>query len=197
MRARVLWVAAAVVVAIAAVALAWLNTDLARFANADEVGRLLSRARDAPWAPAMVVAAFVASGLVAFPLNIMVLATAAVFGPRLGLLYSAIGLLCNAVVLYGAGRYLGRMIPAQAFLPVLPFTITSLAAGASAIRFSDYMIGTVLGCAPGTILLALIGDRIVAMALHPTLGEISTFLLCVAAYLALVVGAQALLSRRR
>ena len=38
-------------------------------------------------------------------------------------------------------------------LPVAPFTLVNLAAGASGIRFADFLVGTVIGLLPGLVLL--------------------------------------------
>jgi uncharacterized membrane protein YdjX (TVP38/TMEM64 family) len=81
-------------------------------------------------------------------------------------------------------------------LPVAPFTLVNLAAGASAIRLTDFVIGTVLGMAPGVTLMAVMGDRVASLFSHPTLGELGLLALCVVAWIALAFSAQALLSRR-
>ena len=82
-------------------------------------------------------------------------------------------------------------------LPVAPFTLVNLAAGASGISLFDFMLGSLLGLAPGLLLLSFMGDRIVRIAADPSIVEISVLLLCIAAYVGLAFAAQALLSRRR
>jgi len=151
----------------------------------------------------------------------LIFATAAVFGPWFGALYSAFGALSSALVMYGVGARFGtdalarlpgprlkralqavrtRGVPAVVtlrLLPVAPFTLVNLAAGASAIRLTDFVIGTVLGMAPGVTLMAVMGDRVASLFSHPTLGELGLLALCVVAWIALAFSAQALLSRRR
>jgi uncharacterized membrane protein YdjX (TVP38/TMEM64 family) len=200
--------------------LAWHFNGLSEIVAPSRVRDLLSAARDEPWAIALVLAVFVLAGAVAFPVNILIFATAAVFGPWFGALYSAFGALSSALVMYGVGARFGtdalarlpgprlkralqavrtRGVPAVVtlrLLPVAPFTLVNLAAGASAIRLTDFVIGTVLGMAPGVTLMAVMGDRVASLFSHPTLGELGLLALCVVAWIALAFSAQALLSRR-
>jgi len=52
-------------------------------------------------------------------------------------------------------------------LPIAPFTIINLIAGASHIRFRHFVLGTIIGMAPGTLILVLFVDRIVAAVRTP------------------------------
>jgi phospholipase D1/2 len=200
--------------------LAWHFTGLSQIVAPDGVRDLLSAARGEPWAIALVVAVFVLAGAVAFPVNILIFATAAVFGPWLGALYSTLGALGSAVVMYWVGVRFGkdalerlsgprlkhaleavrtRGVPAVVTLrlvPVAPFTLVNLAAGASAIRLTDFLLGTVLGMAPGVTLMAVMGDRVANLFSHPTVGELDLLALCLVAWIALAFSVQALLSRR-
>src|SRR3546814_10069304 len=45
-------------------------------------------------------------------------------------------------------------------VPFAPFSVVNLLAGATHIRFSDFMLGTALGTAPGALALILLGDRL-------------------------------------
>jgi phospholipase D1/2 len=164
--------------------------------------------------------AFLVAGAIAFPINILVLATAAAFGPWLGALYSAIGSLASALIMYFVGAHFGqarlmRLLGHRArraleavrrrgvlavvtfrIVPVAPFTIVNLAAGASAIAFGDFVVGSLIGMAPGLALVSFMGDRIVAIVSDPTAEEIAILALAIVGYIGLALGAQALLSRR-
>ena len=80
-------------------------------------------------------------------------------------------------------------------VPVAPFTLVNLAAGASGIRLADFVIGTLLGMGPGLVVLSFMGDRIVQVFAHPGVGEVALLLLCAAAWVALSVAAQTVVSR--
>jgi phospholipase D1/2 len=81
-------------------------------------------------------------------------------------------------------------------LPIAPFTVVNLAAGASGIRFVDFLVGTLIGMLPGLVLLSVMGDRIIRILAEPSVGDILILVLCVAALIGLAIAAQAVLSRR-
>jgi uncharacterized membrane protein YdjX (TVP38/TMEM64 family) len=185
--------------------LAWHFTGLSQIVAPDRVRELLSAARGEPWAVVLVVVVFVLAGAVAFPVNVLIFATAAVFGPWFGALYAALGALSSALVMYGVGARFGRealaRLAGRRLRRALEAVRTrgvpvNLAAGASAIRLTDFVLGTLLGMAPGVALMAVMGDRVASLFAHPTAGELGLLALCAVAWIALAFSAQALLSRR-
>ena len=221
MRTKALLTVATLLLGIMGIAFAWHFTGLAEIVTADRIRHFLASARGDPWAPALVLAAYLIAGVVAFPVNILILATAAVFGPWLGFAYSALGVFTSAFLVYFVGAYLGKatverllgpklrrvldgarkrgvlVVVAFRVVPVAPGTVVNLALGASGIRLADFAIGSVVGMTPGLLLVSIMGDRLVAVITDPTVGEIGVLVLCVVAYFALVFAAQVLLSRRR
>jgi len=161
----------------------------------------------------------VIGGLVAFPVTILIAATAAAFGPLSGFCYAAAGTLASALVTYAAGARLGketvnllagprvnrvrRRIARQGviaiavirLIPIAPFTVVNLVAGASAIRLRDYLIGTALGMAPGMLVMSALGHQIVRMLTEPTLVELALLAGAVALWIAVAVGVNVLVSR--
>jgi uncharacterized membrane protein YdjX (TVP38/TMEM64 family) len=97
----------------------------------------------------------------------------------------------SAVVTYGLGHQLGRhtvrrlagsrldrisrrlaqrgvlTVIAVRVLPVAPFTIVNMVAGASHISFRDFFIGTIIGEVPGLIAMAAFFDEAWAAIRHP------------------------------
>jgi phospholipase D1/2 len=211
----------ALVLGITAIALAWNFTGLAEIVTADRIRHLLASARGDPWAPLLVLAAYLIAAVVAFPVNVLILATAAVFGPWFGFVYSAIGVFTSAFLVYFVGAWLGKetlervlgpklrrvldgarerglfVVVAFRIVPVAPGTVVNLALGASGIRFADFAIGSIVGMTPGLLLVSIMGDRLVALITDPTVGEVGVLVLCIAAYLALAFVAQILVSRHR
>jgi len=199
--------------------LAWQVTGLSELAEPEQVQELMSASAGKPWAVAVVVMAFLLGGAVAFPVTIMILATAAVFGPWLGLLYAAVGAWTSALVMYGIGtrfgqEALGRLlgtrwnrareqlrrrgllaVVAVRVVPVAPFTLVNLAAGAGGVRLVDFAVGTVLGLGPGLVAMSFLGDRIVRVVAQPGAGEIMLLVLGAAAWIALSLAAQTIVSR--
>jgi phospholipase D1/2 len=206
---------------IVALMLAWRFTPLASLARLDTIRQWLAAIAEAPAAPLFVIAAFIGGGLVVFPVVVLIAATAAAFGPWLGFAYSFAGALASAVVTYAIGAAIGRRalesvlgarldrvrraivergvfaIAALRLVPIAPFTLVNVAAGASKVRLSDYLIGTAIGMAPGITTMSALGYQIWTIVAHPSLANLAIFLLVVAGWLAVTLGAQALILRHR
>ena len=219
-RLRPLLIALICVLVLLGIALAWRYTPLSGLVTADNVRAVLKAVRGEPWAIVVVVLVFVLAGAIVFPLNILILTTAAVFGPWLGILYGGAGTVSSGLVMFLIGSRLGRealyrmlgerwrhglesvrkrgLLAVVTFrlLPIAPFTLVNLAAGASGIRFVDFLVGTLIGMLPGLVLLSVMGDRIIRILAEPSAGDIAILVVCVAALIGLAVAAQALLSRR-
>jgi len=45
-------------------------------------------------------------------------------------------------------------------IPAIPFSVLNYAAGLSGVRFGPFLLGTVLGTAPGTVALVILGDAV-------------------------------------
>jgi phospholipase D1/2 len=210
----------AIVLAVAgALALIWRFTPLRDIATPAAVGKFLVAYRTSPLAPEVTVAAFVLGGLVAFPVTIMILATTATFGIWPGLLYAALGSVASAAAGYAVGRAIGadRMerlfghrvatlkpaakregvvaVMALRILPIAPFTLINLGGGALGLRFLDYMAGTVLGLAPGLVVLALAGGRVSAFINSPSGADAAWFALAIVIWMALSAVLQMVLHR--
>ncbi|WP_252107222.1 MULTISPECIES: VTT domain-containing protein [unclassified Halomonas] len=147
----------------------------------------VSRWRDAPWMFAAVLVVYNATLLVMFPLTLLVVATGLLFGPAWGLFYATIGTLSFSVLSYWIGHWLGRdalmdyggrhlrglsgylskrgirtMIVINV-LPLAPFPLTNMLAGAFHLRFRDYMIGSTIGIVPGLAAVILLGSQLGAL----------------------------------
>lgn len=131
-----------------------------------------------------LLAAYVVGGVLMFPILILIVATGLILGPGLGLLVAGTGALLGAVAGYGFGALLGRKTLERMsggrldrlsrhlarrgllsmtlirLLPLAPFTLVNLAAGASHIRFRDFTLGTILGMAPGVLAITLFSGQL-------------------------------------
>ena len=59
-------------------------------------------------------------------------------------------------------------VAAIRLVPIAPFTLVNLVAGASKIPFADYLLGTIIGMAPGLILMSALGYQIWSIITEPT-----------------------------
>jgi uncharacterized membrane protein YdjX (TVP38/TMEM64 family) len=173
------------------------------------------------WGPPVILACFVIGGLIAFPVTVLIAVTAATFGPFLGFVYAAIGCLASALVTFLIGAALGkdlvrgllgprlvrirRRIVKQGIIavalirvvPVAPFTLVNLVAGASQIRLQDFMAGTALGMAPGLVIMSALGHQLFQIVTEPTLANVVLLVIAVLAWLAVSFGVQIMVAKMR
>src|SRR5688500_7118036 len=86
----------------------WRFTALADFITPDRLIEWMSGFKEQPWSAAAVIGVFVLAGLVAFPLTLLIAATAIVFHPAVAISVSFAGSLGNAALLYAMGARLLR-----------------------------------------------------------------------------------------
>ena len=201
--------------------LAWRFTPLAELTRPKVIAAWLMAIAEEPAAPLIVLAIFVVAGLIVFPVTLLIAVTAATFGPLLGFIYAALGAFVSAIVAYGVGMFIGRQaledvmgprlnrisrsimrrgvlaVATVRMVPIAPFTLVNLVAGASRIPLAEYFIGTVLGMLPGLVLMSALGHQILSILTRPTLVNVVLFILAVVAWIAVSLGAQALVLRYR
>ena len=183
-RWRILLLALLAAVALVALLLAWHEPAGPRWgALASTWLEDAARWRDAPFAPLVALAAFMAGGLVMVPITWMTTATLIVFGPWLGGTLAMLGGLLDAWLVYE----LGRLLPADLFdrwfgergrrlrtrmvghglvamivlrlLPVAPYSVVSLLAGAARFIRRDFLIGSAVGMVHDVILYGIFAER--------------------------------------
>jgi phospholipase D1/2 len=210
-----------IVIAIVLLILAWRFTALSALVHPDSLRQGLQNIAELHGAPLIVLGVFVVGGLLAFPVLLLIAATAAAFGPWLGFALAGAGAIASAAVTYGVGAAVGRRlmedflgprahrvrrsivrhsilaVASVRLVPIAPFTVVNLVAGASRIPFVDYLLGTILGMAPGLVVMSALGYQIWSIVTEPTPLNVLLFLLAVLAWLAVSIGAQALVLRWR
>ncbi len=88
--------------------LAWRYTPLGQRIDFDSVAARAQTISHSPLAPIAVAVAYVAAGLLAIPLILLIAMTAVGFGPVMGGIYAVFGALLSGAVTYSIGRRLGR-----------------------------------------------------------------------------------------
>jgi len=188
----------AFVLALAAMAVLWRFTAFGQHANLAELVLLIKRIDSVPFAPALVLTGYVVASIVSVPITLLIAATGLVFGAWPGIGYALSGTLLSAIATYGIGVLLGRdvvrrlagaranrlserigqrgivTVAVLRLLPIAPFTIVNLVAGASHIRLRDYMIGSVLGMVPGIVLTVIFAHQFLQAVRHPTASSVAT-----------------------
>lgn len=179
--------------------------------NRDFLTSMMEGIRSWPLAPVTTVAIITILGAVGVPINLLLIAAILTYGPWTGLVCSLVGAELGALMTFGAGRVLGvrfirklageklkklsRTLAERGLLamflvrivPVAPFVVVNLAAGASHVSWRSFAIGTLLGIIPGMLAVAVLGDRIEAVIYRPSIGTIVLLLLAAAAATGAVV----------
>jgi phosphatidylserine/phosphatidylglycerophosphate/cardiolipin synthase-like enzyme/uncharacterized membrane protein YdjX (TVP38/TMEM64 family) len=210
-RARLIGVAV-VVVALVAAGVAWRYTPLQEWLAPERLIEIGESLRDEELAPLMAILAFIAGGLVLFPVMVLVGVTAVVFGPLLGTLYAMIGATLSGALTFAIGRHLSKdtvrslagrrlndlsrrlgergllAIVFARVVPVGPFSIVNIVAGASHIRWRDFLLGTVIGLVPGVTVASIFVDRVAAAVREPGTGTFALLAAAGAVLIALIWG---------
>src|SRR5436190_1815227 len=162
----------------------WRWTPLAHTVSAEG---LLDWAHDFGarwWAPLVLMASYTPACMVMFPRPLITLAAVIAFGPWLGFLYALTGIVASSVATYYIGRRmrrdtvrrvagpkLDRMIDVLKryglvamtllrLVPIAPFAVESIVAGAIHMRLWHVALGTAIGLLPGTLATTIFGDAI-------------------------------------
>lgn len=167
-----------------ALAAAWRWTPMREWLDIGEIAASIDRFRGTFAAPLLAAGAFLLGGLLVVPVTVCIVATLLAFGPWHGLAYSLLGAELSALLTYGIGRLLGEgavrrlagsrvgrvarrlskqgilTVVAVRMIPVAPYTLVNVVAGAVRYRLRDFAIGTAIGLAPGIAALAILVDRL-------------------------------------
>jgi len=198
---RPLWhLVLAIAVFAAGLTVAWKFTPLAQLADPDLI---INSARDfggLPWAPLCVILAYTAACLVMFPRPLITMFAVVAFGTWAGFAYAMSGIVLAALATYAAGRMAGRAtvrrmagprlnrvseilrkrgllaMTAVRLVPVAPFAVIGLVAGAIRIKIWQVALGTALGNLPGTLAATVFADQLEAALRDPS--RINYALLC-------------------
>ena len=178
---------------LAGIAVLWQWTPLKQYMNIGVLTHLTEMLARMPFSPLVILAAYVVGGLISVPITLMIAATGLVFGALEGGVYAFIGTAASATVTYLLGRWLGRETVRRLagpringlserlaerglvamvilrVLPVAPFTVVNVIAGASQIGLRDYLLGTLIGMGPGIIVTVSFAHQLVQTLRHPTM----------------------------
>jgi phospholipase D1/2 len=178
----------------------WHWTPFGDYVNLKSLANATRRIDALPLAPLWIVLAYVIAASLAVPITLLIATTGVVFGAPWSGIYAFIGTTLAAAVSYSLGNWLGRdavrrlagarvnrlservakrgivAVVVLRLLPVAPFAIVNMVAGASHIRMRDFMIGTMLGVAPGIVLTVAFAHQLIASLQQPTVGSFAVLI---------------------
>ncbi|MFP4166607.1 MAG: VTT domain-containing protein [Opitutales bacterium] len=139
----------------------------------------------------MLFLAFVVAGLVALPINLLLVAATFVLGPWAALGCGFAGSLVSAVFAFWVGHFCGKplvkrfaretaselinkisergawSIALVRLVPIAPFVVINLVAGSSHLKFSTFLSGSILGMLPGMLTVVWLARQVRALLLNP------------------------------
>jgi len=175
---------AAIAIVVIALAALWRFTPLAAVVTPENAIAWAKEFGSRPWAPFVVMAAYVPACFVMFPRPLITLAAVIAFGPYFGFLYAMLGIVFSAIVTYYVGKRMRRdtvrrlagprldqmvevlrrygllAMTLLRLVPLAPFFVEGLIAGAVRLRLRDLTIGTAIGLLPGTLATTIFGDQL-------------------------------------
>lgn len=163
---------------------AWRDPSLRHWLDPHQLSRMGRELLATPLGPLAVIGGYVVAVALGMPVLVLITVGALVFEPWPGMAYALAGMVTGALVTYGVGWFTGAQtmdalikgrlallthqlqrrglitVIVVRVLPVAPFVMVNVVAGALRVRLRDYALGTFLGLLPGTILISLFMDQL-------------------------------------
>lgn len=137
------------------------------------------------WSPIVFVLIYAGGVAIGLPGTIPTLAGGAIFGVVRGMLYNTIAANLGALLAFLVARYLGRDFVARVLrgkgaaldarigehglgtilylrlIPLVPFNALNFGAGLSRVTLRDYVLGSLIGMLPGTLVYTYFADALI------------------------------------
>jgi uncharacterized membrane protein YdjX (TVP38/TMEM64 family) len=203
---------AVVLVVLLGLAAAWRWTPLGKFIKLEELTVWAGFLRENTVGPLIVLIVYVFGSLVMVPITAMIFATVVIYDPLPGFFYALIGCHLSAIITFWIGHLLERdtirklassrlnrlnrllsdhglgAVFTARMVPVAPFTLINLVAGASHIRFRDFVAGTFLAMSIGIAAITVFEHRLEVAIRNPGWGSFAVLLAVAALIVAMAFG---------
>jgi len=168
------------IAAIVACVLVWRATPLHEWVDVASLSGAIEAARAGPLGGAALLCGLVLLATLGFPVTVLIATVGATLDAHLAIPLAALGVTCSALLSYAIGtalrsaprsglgamlerveeRVRGRGVLAVALLrnvPVAPFALVNAGCGMAHVPLGTFLAGTLIGMAPGLVLLCLFG----------------------------------------
>ena len=183
---------AAFALVLAAFAAVWRYTPLAEYLTAEQVSGWARMLGSTWWAPYALIVVYTPAAFVMFPRPLITLTAVIAFGAWAGFACAIAGITVAALASYVAGRAMPRAtvrriagakldamskvlrkkgflaVLAVRIVPVAPFVVIGIVAGALRIKLWHFVAATVVGVLPGTLATTVFGDQLQAALEDPS-----------------------------
>ncbi len=170
----------------------WKLTPLAELLEANRITQWAREVGSKWWAPLVTMLAYTPAAITMFPRPLITLFAVVAFGPWLGFVYAMLGIEFSAWLTFVAGKRLDRQavrriagaklndiiqvlrrrgllaITALRLVPLAPFAVEGVVAGAVRVKLWHFMLGTAIGILPGTLTSTVFGDQLQAAIEDPS-----------------------------
>ena len=217
-----MWRTGAVAAVVMVLAGVWRWTPASAWLAPDVVAAAVAPVVEAPYAPALALVAFTVASLLVVPVTLLTVLSGLVFGPWVGFFAAALGSMCSAAAAYACGRWLLRDVVERLaedrfsrldehigraglmsvvllrLVPIAPYTIVNLLAGAANLRFRHFFWGTAIVMLPGALALTVFAETSRVYLRQPDAASAALVIVTGAAIAALAMFVQRrFLGRRR
>ncbi|MEX0614439.1 MAG: VTT domain-containing protein, partial [Methylophaga sp.] len=205
------FVGATVLLVVVMLTALWQFTPFGDWLSEENLKSAAQVIKQLPLAPLWILLVFGICSLLAVPVSLLIIATVVTFGPWTGSAYALGGSLIGGLLGFAVGHLLGRggvsrlaghrinqlsrrlgkqgllAVIAVRIVPVAPFAVINLVAGASHIRLRDFFWGTLLGMLPGIIAFSAFADSLIATLKQPQPQQLAILAGVVTAVIAMTI----------
>jgi phospholipase D1/2 len=170
--------------ALVVLALAWYWSPLADWLNVDRTVTWI-RGYGERLGPITAISIFILASVMVVPLTFLAVVSMVSYGPVWGVLYLILGTTLGGIISFFLGKWLGRdfveriaghrirqldgrlanhalaAVIVLRMVPVAPFAVVNMAIGVSSIGLPDFILGTVIGMLPGTVVIGIFIDQFI------------------------------------
>jgi len=182
---------------------AWREPSMRHWLDPQSLSQMGAQLLATPLGPLAVMAGYVLAVMLGMPVLVLTSVGALIFAPWPGMAYALAGMVAGALVTYAIGRFTGAhtmdrwtkgrlallsrhlqrrgliTVIAVRVLPLAPFIMVNMVAGALRVRLRDYLLGTCIGLMPATISIFLLMDRLTAAWRSPGASSYAALAACV------------------
>lgn len=170
----------------------WRWTPIEDWLHLDTLGPWLAHLRASGAAPFWLLGAFLLGGITPFPVTLLIFMAALTLSWVPAILVSLLGCMASAVLTFTLGRLLGRRrvvrvagrrlnrvnalisrqgalaVAAVRMIPIAPYALVNLAAGAAHVPLRDFVYGTLIGMSPGVAAITFFTEQLERMIREPS-----------------------------
>ena len=198
----------------------WRWSPLNEWLNVENLLVVADYVRESSLTVPIVLGIYLLCSCLMFPINLLILATALSFGSVSGFFLALGGSLLGGLASYLLGRLLGRdavqklsgkkinrlsrklarrgwlTVALIRVVPIAPFTIVNMFAGASHISMRSFLVGTAIGMCPGILAILIFGEGLERALMDPQWQTLSLAILALGIGVLVVFLAKKLLLKK-